>query len=100
MAKYSKKAIEESKLMWELEKMTVQDNPDSATNYVDLINALDPLIQSGKILYSDFIEAVSSFFAKHSKEVDEATLEDNAEERKKVVDNTFKDVINYFNNLK
>ena len=99
MTKYSKKAIKESKLLWEMEKITVDNSPDPANNYKELINAIDPLIQSGKILYSDFIDAVHTFFFKHSKEVD-ATLEDDTEERKKVVDNTFKDVINYFNNLR
>ena len=91
MKKHTKKEIEESVVMWKLEKSGM---PTDKKRYKDLITVIEPLILSGTILYSDFIEKLVEEFEKIQEDhrVD-------IEERKKQIDNVFQNVTDYFTNF-
>lgn len=91
MKKYTKKEIKESVVMWKLERSSM---PTDKKRYKDLITVIEPLILSGTILYSDFIEKLVEEFEKiqENRKVD-------IEERKKQIDNVFQNVTDYFTNF-
>lgn len=91
MKKHTKKEIEESVVMWKLERSSM---PTDKKRYKDLITVIEPLILSGTILYSDFIEKLVEEFEKIQEDhrVD-------IEERKKQIDNVFQNVTDYFTNF-
>lgn len=87
-----KQKIEESKAMWELEKSSM---PPDVDRYTKLIEVLDPLINSGKVLYIDFVELLAEKF----EEQLENNKSDTKEDRKKVVDAAFNELIAYYKQL-
>lgn len=87
-----KQKIEESKAMWELEKSSM---PPDVDRYIKLIEILDPLINSGKVLYIDFVKLLTEKF----EEQLENSKSDTKEDRKKVVDAAFNELIAYYKQL-
>jgi len=45
---------EESKNLWKLEKMSFQESSEIYPEYVELIEVIDPLIESGELFYDEF----------------------------------------------
>lgn len=86
--KHTKKEIEESVVMWKLEKSSM---PTDKKRYENLIKVVEPLILSGTILYSDFIEKLIEEFEKIQED-----HKVDIEERKKQIDNVFQNVTDYF----
>ena len=53
---------EESKNLWKLEKMSFQENSEMYPEYVELIEIIDPLIESGELFYDEFTNDFADMF--------------------------------------
>ena len=84
--------IEYSKAVWELEKEVMLENKEK--HYNNLIEVLDPLIESGKVLYNDFVKDLTREFeaCTKSKEFNEATIEG----RKALIKQVYKNLTEYY----
>lgn len=76
-----------SKYLWYLEKeaMKVSENE----KVLELIEVLDPLIESEKVLYEDFVENLLHKFEQYSKE----EYEDSIEGRTALVNKIYSELI-------
>lgn len=90
--KNNKESIAVSKFLWEQEKEAIDR---TNTKHVELVEILDPLIDSGKVLYSDFVDLLIQKFYEKSKEY----TEDSIEERKKLIDDIHNELIAYYKTI-
>lgn len=84
---------EESKNLWKLEKMSFQENSEIYPEYVELIEIIDPLIESGKLFYDEFTNDFADMFM---VALNPSTNDDTVEERKRIVSTTIKSMIDKY----
>lgn len=94
MDKVDKELLAISKFLWEQEKESMKKN--LKRDFTKLIETLDPLIESGKVLYPDYIKTFTNFFEKNIPKDEE----DSKEERTKAIDKTIAETIEFYKNLK
>lgn len=94
MDKVDKELLAVSKFLWEQEKESMKKN--LKRDFTKLIEILDPLIESGKVLYPDYIKIFTNFFEKNIPK----DKEDSKEERTKAIDKTIAETIEFYKNLK
>ena len=93
MKKVDEEILTISKFLWEQEKESMKKN--LKRDFTELIEILDPLIESGKVLYPDYIETFTDFFEKNIPKDEE----DSKEERTKAIDKTIAETIEFYKNL-
>lgn len=93
MNKVDKEPLAVSKFLWEQEKESIKKY--LKRDFTELIEILDPLIESGKVLHSDYIKTFIDFFEKNTPKDEE----DSKEERIKAVDKTIAETIEFYKNL-
>lgn len=76
-----------SKYLWYLEKEAMKMS--KLEKVLELIEVLDPLIESEKILYEDFVENLLHKFEKYSKE----DYEDSIEGRTALVNKIYSELV-------
>lgn len=84
---------EESKNLWKLEKMSFQENSEIYPEYIELIEVIDPLIESGKLLYDGFTNDFADMFM---TALNPSTNDDTVEERKRIISTTIKNMIDKY----
>ena len=84
---------EESKNLWKLEKMSFQENSEMYPEYVELIEIIDPLIESGELFYDEFTNDFADMFM---IALNPSTNDDTVEERKRIVSTTIKNMIDKY----
>lgn len=84
---------EESKNLWKLEKMSFQESSEIYPEYVELIDVIEPLIESGKLLYDEFTNDFADTFM---IALNPSTNDDTVEERKRIVSTTIKNMIDKY----
>lgn len=84
---------EESKNLWKLEKMSFQENSEMYPEYVELIEIIDPLIESGELFYDEFTNDFADMFM---IALNPSTNDDTVEERKRIVSTTIKSMIDKY----
>ena len=84
---------EESKNLWKLEKMSFQENSEIYPEYSELIEVIDPLIESGELLYDEFTNDFADMFM---IALNPSTNDDTVEERKRIVSTTIKSMIDKY----
>lgn len=84
---------EESKNLWKLEKMSFQENSEIYPEYVELIKVIEPLIESGKLLYDEFTNDFADMFM---TALNPSTNDDTIEERKRIISTTIKNMIDKY----
>ncbi len=84
---------EESKNLWKLEKMSFQENSEIYPEYVELIEVIEPLIESGELLYDEFTNDFADMFM---TTLNPSTNDDTVEERKRIVSTTIKNMIDKY----
>ena len=84
---------EESKNLWKLEKMSFQENSEMYPEYSELIEVIDPLIESGELLYDEFTNDFADMFM---IVLNPSTNDDTVEERKRIVSTTIKSMIDKY----
>ena len=94
MDKVDKELLTISKFLWEQEKESMKKN--LKRDFTKLIEILDPLIESGKVLYPDYIKTFTDFFEKNIPKDEE----DSKGERTKAIDKTIAETIEFYKNLK
>ena len=94
MKKVDEEILTISKFLWEQEKESMKKN--LRRDFTELIEILDPLIESGKVLYPDYIKTFTNFFEKNIPKDEE----DSKEERTKAIDKTIAETIEFYKNLK
>ena len=94
MKKVDEEILTISKFLWEQEKESMKKN--LKRDFTELIEILDPLIESGKVLYPDYIKTFTDFFEKNIPKDEE----DSKEERTKAIDKTIAETIEFYKNLK
>ena len=94
MKKVDEEILTISKFLWEQEKESMKKN--LRRDFTELIEILDPLIESGKVLYPDYIKTFTDFFEKNIPKDEE----DSKEERTKAIDKTIAETIEFYKNLK
>ena len=93
MKKVDKETIDISKFLWEQEKESMKKHTDR--DFSELIEVLDPLINSGKVLYTDFREVLTKSLEKYLPN----NTEDTIENRKKAVTNAFRETTEFYKQL-
>lgn len=82
--------IKETQYLWRFEKEgMLQANKE---RYGPLVEVMDPLFESGIVTYDEWRNHLSEVFEKHALNHPTRTRE----ERKKVVDEVFKELIEYY----
>lgn len=76
---------EESKVLWKLEKIGFETALE-ANRYKELIDVVDPLIESGKLYYDEFMNTFANCFEEIINEYKTANTEETAEIRKEIID--------------
>ena len=84
---------EESKNLWKLEKMSFQENSEMYPEYSELIEVIDPLIESGELLYDEFTNDFADMFM---IALNPSTNDDTVEERKRIISITIKNMIDKY----
>lgn len=84
---------EESKNLWKLEKMSFQENSEIYPEYVELIEVIEPLIESGELFYDEFTNDFADMFM---IALNPSTNDDTVEERKRIVSTTIKNMIDKY----
>lgn len=84
---------EESKNLWKLEKMSFQESSEMYPEYSELIEVIDPLIESGELLYDEFTNDFADMFM---TTLNPSTNDDTVEERKRIVSTTIKNMIDKY----
>lgn len=84
---------EESKNLWKLEKMSFQESSEIYPEYIELIEVIDPLIESGELLYNEFTNDFADMFM---IALNPSTNDDTVEERKRIVSTTIKSMIDKY----
>lgn len=84
---------EESKNLWKLEKMSFQESSEIYPEYVELIEVIDPLIESGELFYDEFTNDFADMFM---IALNPSTNDDTVEERKRIVSTTIKSMIDKY----
>lgn len=84
---------EESKNLWKLEKMSFQENSEIYPEYVELIEVIEPLIESGELFYDGFTNDFADMFM---TALNPSTNDDTVEERKRIVSITIKSMIDKY----
>lgn len=84
---------EESKNLWKLEKMSFQENSEIYPEYVELIEVIEPLIESGELLYDEFTNDFADMFM---IALNLSINDDTVEERKRIVSTTIKNMIDKY----
>lgn len=84
---------EESKNLWKLEKISFQENSEIYPEYVELIEIIDPLIDSGELFYDEFTNDFADMFM---VALNPSTNDDTVEERKRIVSTTIKSMIDKY----
>lgn len=84
---------EESKNLWKLEKMSFQESSEIYPEYIELIEVIDPLIESGELLYDVFTNDFADTFM---TVLNPSTNDDTVEERKRIVSATIKSMIDKY----
>lgn len=84
---------EESKNLWKLEKMSFQENSEIYPEYIELIEVIEPLIESGELLYDEFTNDFADMFM---VALNPSTNDDTIEERKRIVNTTIKNMIDKY----
>lgn len=90
MKKVDKEILELSNFLWEQEIASMKNS--FHRDYTELIEVLDPLIKSGKVLYPDFIEMMANGIEKCAPTEENDTLE----ERSKAIDKVIKELVEYY----
>lgn len=90
MKKVDKEILELSNFLWEQEIASMKNS--FHRDYTELIEVLDPLIKSGKVLYSDFIEMMANYLEEYAPNEEHDTLE----ERSKAIDKVIKELVEYY----
>lgn len=90
MKKVDKEILELSNFLWEQEIASMKNS--FHRDYTELIEVLDPLIKSGKVLYPDFMEMMANYLEKYAPTGGNDTLE----ERSKAVDKVIKELVEYY----
>lgn len=92
--KINQDSIKVSKFMWEEEKRAMLDsNSPSEAQESGIIEVLDPLIESGKVLYEDFVDQIATRLALYTlKDV----YPDTIKGRKELVKQVYTDLTNYY----
>lgn len=90
MKKVDKEILELSNFLWEQEIASMKNS--FHRDYTELIEVLDPLIKSGKVLYPDFMEMMANYLEKYAPTGENDTLE----ERSKAVDKVIKELVEYY----
>lgn len=93
MKKVDEEILTISKFLWEQEKESMKKN--LRRDFTELIEILDPLIESGKVLYPDYIKTFTDFFEKNIPKDEE----DSKEERTKAIDKTIAETLEFYKNL-
>ena len=93
MKKVDEEILTISKFLWEQEKESMKKN--LRRDFTELIEILDPLIESGKVLYPDYIKTFTDFFEKNIPKDEE----DSKEERTKAIDQTIAETLEFYKNL-
>lgn len=93
MKKVDEEILTISRFLWEQEKESMKKN--LRRDFTELIEILDPLIESGKVLYPDYIKTFTDFFEKNIPKDEE----DSKEERTKAIDKTIAETIEFYKNL-
>lgn len=76
---------EESKVLWKLEKIGFEAALE-ADRYKKLVDAVDPLIESDKLSYDEFMNTFANFFEEVINEHKTVNIEETAEVRKAIID--------------
>ena len=84
---------EESKNLWKLEKMSFQENSEIYPEYIELIEVIEPLIESGELLYDEFTNDFADMFM---VALNPSTNDNTVEERKRIVSTTIKSMIDKY----
>lgn len=86
---------EESKNLWKLEKMSFQESKslEIYPEYLELINVVDSLIESGELFYDEF---TNDFANAIMTVLNPSTNDDTVEGRKRIVSATIKSVIDKY----
>lgn len=84
---------EESKNLWKLEKMSFQENSEMYPEYSELIEVIDPLIESSELFYDEFTNDFADMFM---TALNPSTNDDTVEERKRIVSTTIKNMIDKY----
>lgn len=84
---------EESKNLWKLEKMSFQENSEMYPEYSELIEVIEPLIESGELFYDEFTNDFADMFM---TALNPSTNDDTVEERKRIVSTTIKSMIDKY----
>lgn len=82
--------IKETQYLWELEKEGMLRA--NKKRYGPLIKVMDPLFNSGVVTYDEWRDRLSETFKKHTLNYPEDTLEN----RGKIIDATFSEIIEYY----
>lgn len=84
---------EESKNLWKLEKMSFQESSEIYPEYVELIEVIEPLIESGELFYDEFTNDFADMFM---VALNPSTNDNTVEERKRIVSTTIKNMIDKY----
>lgn len=84
---------EESKNLWKLEKMSFQESSEMYPEYSELIEVIDPLIESGELLYDEFTNDFADMFM---TTLNPSTNDNTVEERKRIISTTIKNMIDKY----
>lgn len=90
MKKVDKEILELSNFLWKQEVISMKNSPHR--DYTELIEVLDPLIKSGKVLYPDFIEMIANYLEKYAPDGEP----DTPKERSKAIDKVIKELVEYY----
>lgn len=86
--------IDESKVMWELEKQKKEEVKDKMTpKMLELFDTVSPLIESGKLLYDAYVEDVIDNITKIMIDTPESEDTSNEEENRKEAMNKLCDTL-------
>lgn len=84
---------EESKNLWKLEEMSFQENSKMYPEYSELIEVIEPLIESGELFYDEFINDFVDMFM---VALNPSTNDDTIEERRRIISTTIKNMIDKY----
>ncbi len=90
MKKVDKEILELSNFLWKQEVISMKNS--SHRDYTKLIEVLDPLMKSGKVLYPNFIEIMANYLEKYAP----TEGNDTPKERSKAVDKVIKELVEYY----
>ena len=96
MKTIDKEILAVSKFMWSEEKAAMNKSKSNLEFTKKFIEVLDPLIDSGKVLYPDLLENIIKKFEELSLSED---YDDTNEGRKALVRKMYSDLTDYYKNL-